>query len=117
MAETLNIKRGTSEAFAVTGYVPDKALQELESGLNGKIDVRVERNSDEVVMRVDRADVAEIRVGASARNETIVQVILRAGAAVETVVKTKASLEGIARFNDPVLQRLTATATAKSIAI
>ena len=117
MAEKLNIKRGMSEAFAVTGYVPDKALQELESGLAGKIDVRVERDSDEVVMRVDRADVAEIRAGASARNETIVQVILRAGAAVETVVKTKASLEGVARFNDPVVQRLTATATAKSIAV
>ena len=41
--------------FAVTGYVPDKALQELESSRTGKIDVRVERGSDEVVMRVDHA--------------------------------------------------------------
>jgi hypothetical protein len=39
----------------VTGYVPDKALQELESSRTGKIDVRVERGSDEVVMRVDHA--------------------------------------------------------------
>jgi hypothetical protein len=117
MAEKLSIKRGMKEAFAVTGYVPDEALRKLESDVAGKIDVRVERNSDEVVMRVDRADVAEIRAGASVNNETIVQVILRAGAAVETVVKAKASLEGVARFNDPVLQRLTATATAKSIQV
>ena len=117
MAEKLNIKRGMKEAFAVTGYVPDEALRKLESDVAGKIDIRVERNSDEVVVRVDRADVAEIRAGASVNNETIVQVILRAGAAVETVVKAKASLEGIARFNDPVLQRLTATATAKSIQV
>lgn len=39
----------------MTGYVPDKALQELESSRTGKIDVRVERGSDEVVMRVDHA--------------------------------------------------------------
>jgi hypothetical protein len=117
MAAKLSIKRGMKEAFAVTGYVPEKALQELESGRAGKIDVRVERGSDEVVMRVDHADVAEIRTGAAVRNEVLVQVILRVGAAVETVVKTQANIKGVARFNDPVLQRLTATATAKSIAI
>ena len=39
----------------MTGYVPDKALQELESSCTGKIDARVERGSDEVVMRVDHA--------------------------------------------------------------
>jgi hypothetical protein len=39
MAEKLSIKRGV-EAFAMTCYVSDKALQELESGRAEKIDVR-----------------------------------------------------------------------------
>jgi hypothetical protein len=117
MAAKLSINRGMKEALAVTGYVPDKALQELESGSVEKIDVRVERGSDEVVMRVNRADVAEIRTGASIEGEILVQIILRAGATVETVVRTQANFAGVARFNDPVLQRLTATATAKSIAV
>jgi hypothetical protein len=117
MAAKLTIKRGMKEAFAVTGYVPDKALQELDSKRTGKIDVRVERGSDEVVMRVDHAQVEEIRTGASIKNETLVQIILRRNAAVETVVNTEANIKGVARFNDPVLQRLTATATAKSITV
>jgi hypothetical protein len=117
MAAKLSIKRGMKEAFAVTGYLPDKALQDLESSRTGKIDVRVERGSDEVVMRVDQADIEEIRTGVSVKNESLVQVILRADAAVKTVVKTQANIKGVARFNDPVLQRLTATATAKSIAV
>jgi hypothetical protein len=117
MAAKLSIKRGMKEAFAVTGYVPGNTLRKLESGGAGKIDVSVERGSDEVIMRVDRADVAEIRTGASVKNETLVQLILRPDAAVETVVKTQANVKGVARFNDPMLQRLTATATAKSITV
>ena len=95
----------------------EKALQDLESGDAGNIDVRVERGSDEVVMRVDQADIAEIRTGSSVKKEILVQVILRSSAGVETVVRTQANLKGVARFNDPLLQRPTATATAKSIAI
>lgn len=117
MAAKVSIKRGMKEAFAVTGYVPEKALQDLESGRTAKIDVRIERGSDEVVMRVDQADIAEVRAGASVKKEILVQVILRSGASVETVVRAQASLKGVARVNDPLLQRLTATATAKSIAI
>jgi hypothetical protein len=117
LAEKVSIKRGMKEAFAVTGYVPEKALQDLESGRAGNIDVRVERGSDEVVMRVDQADIAEIRTGASVKKEILVQVILRSSAAVETIVRAQANLKGVARFNDPLLQRLTATATAKSIAV
>jgi len=117
MAAKVSIKRGRKEAFAVTGYVPEKALQDLESGHAGNIDVRVERGSDEVVMRVDQADIAEIRTGASVKKEILVQVILRSSAAVATIVRAQANLKGVARFNDPLLQRLTATATAKSIAV
>ena len=44
----------------MTGYVPDKALQELESSCTGKIDARVELGSDEVVMRVDHAGMTDL---------------------------------------------------------
>ena len=58
MCGDLVSRKGVSQSrvtFAVTGYVPDKALQKLESSRTGKIYVRVERGSDEVVMRVDHA--------------------------------------------------------------
>jgi hypothetical protein len=114
MSAKVNIKRGMTEAFAVTGYVPEKALQDLESGSTANIDVRVERGSNEVVMRVDQADIAEIRAGASVKKEILVQVILHANARVETVVRAQANSKGVARFNDPLLQRLTATAMSNA---
>jgi GTPase len=58
MCGDLVSRKGVSQSrvtFAVTGYVPDKALRELEPSRTGKIYVRVERGSDEVVMRVDHA--------------------------------------------------------------
>jgi len=117
MSETPSIKKDMKEVFAVTGYVPKSVLEKFASDSSAKIDIRVERGSDEVVMRVTHKDVAEIRAGASVKDETLVQLILRDDAAVETIIKSQASIRGIARFNDPMLQRLTATATAKSITV
>jgi hypothetical protein len=66
-------------------------------------------------MRVELADVTEVRLGASARGTTLVQLLLKDKANVETVQRAVASKLGLARFNDPVLARLTAAATAKVI--
>jgi hypothetical protein len=105
------------EALAVTGYVEDKVAQHLRALSPGKVDVRPERGVHDVLMRVDGADVAEVRTGSSAHGETLVQLILRDGAAVETVVRAVASAAGVARLNDPALIRLTAAATAKQIMV
>jgi len=107
------------EAFAVTGYVPNEIAERLESGNIGgaSVDLRAESGSDLVVMRVKMTEISEIRMGASAKGETLVQIILTENAHVETVVSTEANLQGLRRFNDPVVQRLTALATAKSIAV
>lgn len=115
----MNIKRGLKEAFAVTGYLPSEIADRLESGKTdgATLELRAESGSDLVVMRVKIAEIAEARVGASAKGETLVQIILTEKAHVETVVSTEANLQGLRRFNDPVVQRLTALATAKSIAV
>jgi hypothetical protein len=115
----MDIKRGMKEAFAVTGYLPTEIAEQLQSGKTdgGSLDLRAESGSDLVVMRVKMGEIAEVRVGATAKGETLVQIILAENAQVETVVRTEANLQGLRRFNDPVVQRLTALATAKSIAV
>jgi hypothetical protein len=115
----MNIKRGMKEAFAVTGYLPKEIAEQLGSGKIGgaSVDLRAESGSDLVVMRVKMTEISEVRMGPSAKGETLVQIILAEKAQVETVVSTEANLQGLRRFNDPVVQRLTALATAKSIAV
>jgi len=115
------IKRQQTQALAVTGYVSAELVSELTDGAwisSGKrAEIQVQPGMDEVLMRVDASDVHEVRCGATSKGHTVVQLILKARAQVETVVKTVASLEGITRLNDPTLQRLTASATAKMILI
>jgi hypothetical protein len=105
------------EAFAVTGYVSDDVANQLTAKGSGKVDIKVERGHEEVLMRVDQADLTDIRVGSSVNHETLVQLILRDGATVETVIRTIAHPTGLSRLNDPTLTRLTAQATAKVIAV
>lgn len=104
-----------AERYAVTGYVSDEVAKQLSAKGQGKIDVKPERGYDDVVMRVDAGSIAEVRTGSSSQGETLVQLILRDGAPMETVIKMTADVKGIARFHDPALARLTAAATAKVI--
>jgi hypothetical protein len=104
-----------AERFAVTGYLADASAKQLSSQRSGHLEVRPERGYTDVVMRVDRADVTEVRTGSSVQGETLVQLILRDGANVETIIRTTADIRGITRFYDPTLTRLTAAATVKVI--
>lgn len=105
--------------FAVTGYVPNEVASRLTTRdkqlTEGTIDVKVERGFDEVMMRVNLADVTEVRSGASSKGETLVQLMLRDEFNVQTIIKTPASFQGISRLYDPTLQLLIASATAKKI--
>jgi len=103
------------EAFAVTGFVSDALAERLAAHAKGVIQVSPERGVTAVRMEVDGADVLEIRRGSSKSGETLVQLILRDGATVRTVIETKLSEQGIERFADPAIARLTAAATAKEI--
>jgi hypothetical protein len=105
------------EAMAITGYVSDALAQALASGkaAGGAIEVKPERGYDDVVARVNRSDVTEVRVGASVKGESLVQLILRKDATVETIVRTPANVKGLQRFYDPTLNRLIQAATAKNI--
>ena len=115
----MKIRRGMKEAFAVTGYVKNEIARKLDSGKFDAehLDVRVESKSDLVVMRVKKTDISEARLGASAKGEVLVQIILVDNAHVQTIINHDASVKGLRRFNDPVVQRLTALATVKSISV
>jgi hypothetical protein len=105
------------EAMAVTGYVPDNVARALHKDRSGSVEVSPEREVDEVVARVQRRDIAEVRVGASVRGTTLVQLILKTNATVETIVRTQANAKGLQRFYDPNLNRLRQAATAKNILV
>lgn len=105
------------EAFAVTGYVPDHLAKSLVAKKPGPVEVQPEPGHTEVVARVDCADVDEVRLGPSAHGETLVQLILRPDAKVQTVQNFVANVAGLKRLNDPVLARLTASVQAKNIMV
>lgn len=104
-----------AERYAVTGYVPDEVARGLNRGGSGSVDVRPERGVQEVAARVQLAEVEDVRVGSSSNGETLVQLILRDEATVETVLRSQASSKGLQRFHDPNLDRLRLAATAKVI--
>jgi hypothetical protein len=103
------------ERYAVTGYLPDKTARELKPGHAGSLDIAPEREHADVFMRIRGSDITEVRTGSSVNGHTLVQLLLRDGAQVETVIRTTADSKGITRFNDPTISRLTASATAKVI--
>jgi len=107
------------EAMAVTGYVPAELATQLSNGSSGigNIEVRPEREVQDVVMRVATTDIHETRVGPTEQGLTLVQLILRDGAPVETVVRAAASHAGLRAFHDPVLSRIRQEATAKKIMV
>jgi hypothetical protein len=107
-----------AEAYAVTGYVSDHVAQELlAKRITGSVDVSPERGSHDVIARLDTADIVEVRVGAAVHGETLVQLILHDRAQVETIMRAAPAMRGIERLYDPVLMRLIASATAKTIVV
>jgi hypothetical protein len=105
------------EAIAVTGFVADHLARKLVAKQPGAIEIKPERGVNEVVMSVDGSDVDEVRTGASSQGETLVQLILRADAPVRTVINSAANSAGLVRLQDPILSRLTASATPKNILV
>ena len=103
------------ERYAVTGYLPDKLARTLKAKHHGSLEIAPEREHADVFMRIQGQDITEVRTGSSVGGLTLVQLLLRDGAQVETVIRTTADVKGIARFNDPAISRLTASATAKVI--
>jgi len=107
------------EVMAVTGFVPAGTIVDKDrlSKGSGMVELRPERTIDQVLIRVSGSDVEDVRVGATHEGMMLVQLILRNGAPVETVVKSTATPPGMRVFHDPVLNRVTQEATAKSITV
>ena len=81
-----------AEVAAVIGYMPDADAKALASGKERKdIQVRLERGSDDVHVRIAGKDIAGTLLGASKKGETAVQVFLRDKAGVETVTRSLAA--------------------------
>ena len=105
------------QTMAVTGYVQHDVAQALAAGgYQGSLDVRPERGFDDVVARLDVADVAEVRVGALRDGESLVQLILVPHATVATVMREQRTFHGLQRFEDPTLRALVVTVPTKVIA-
>jgi hypothetical protein len=104
--------------MAVTGYVQKSVADALANKkADGFVEVKPERDVEDVVARVAAADIVETRVGSADGGQTLVQIILRHGAKVETVLRTSADPAGFAAFHDPVLNRVRQEATAKKIMV
>jgi hypothetical protein len=108
-----------AEAFAVTGYVSDAVAKSMSAEgwiSSGKTaEVQPDRDAGDVYVRVAADKVREVRVGASRGGLTLVQLILKRGAEIESVIRHKASPEGLTRFYDPTLARVAAAAVANVI--
>lgn len=106
------------EAMAVTGYLDEVLAKHLVAGeAIPYVEVRPEAHIVDVVVRVRTGDIAETRVASSKDGLTLVQLILKDAASVETIVRTSADEKGLRAFHDPVLNRVRQEATAKKIAI
>jgi hypothetical protein len=103
------------EAMAITGYIRSEDLKSLQSA--ERAEVYAEHDVPEVRMRVAGSDIAEVRAGSATGGLTMVQLILRQGAHVQTVVESTADAKGLRAFHDPVLNRIRQEATAKKIFI
>lgn len=101
------------EAMAVTGYLAVEAVDGIKSA--GQIDIFPERDVRDVRMRVAGADIEDVRIGGTEGGLTLVQLILRDGVAVETIIQATADPSGMRAYHDPVLNRIRQEATAKKI--
>jgi hypothetical protein len=103
------------EGYAVTGYVLNATSKALKSNSTGTVEVAPEPETNDVFVTVNGSDIVEVRTGATRGKHTLVQLILKENAAVNTVVRSHANASGVSRFLDPTISRLAAAATAKVI--
>lgn len=101
------------EAMGVTGYFDSGIVSGLSS--IETIDLQPERAVADIYIRVRGEDVEEVREGGELDGLTLVQLILKDGASVETIHRVSASAEGLTAYHDPVLNRVRQEATAKKI--
>lgn len=94
------------DVTGVVGYVSVSSMKRLK-GKSGTVDLRFEKGNDKVLMRVKREDIVEVKAGRKQGNEARVQVILKPGSVVETVIK---ALRNVKAIDDPTLTHLTASA-------
>ena len=93
-------------AYGITGYLPARVAKALSAGKSEKsVDVRVERGSDDVLLRVQASQISEVRLGPSTKGETGVQLIFKKQPTVETVIRTQVPA-GVRLFDDPILKRV-----------
>jgi hypothetical protein len=103
-------------AHAVTGYMPSSSAGGLESreALPDVLELRFRPDRDDILVRVRRKDVEEVRVGSAIGDQTGIQLILRDDHDVEVINRIRLA-PGVVPFEDPLLTRLTREAIITSI--
>ena len=99
------------EAMAVTGYVESDSVDDFIK--QKTIEIRPDRDVPELVVRVASSDVEDVRVGNKSSGFTLVQLVLRDNAVIETVQITIGNTDQIKPFDDPILNGIRQEATAK----
>lgn len=93
--------------YAVIGYVPDEVAKSLGAGGSGGygkgLELRIQRGSDQEIVRVQPDHIAGVLQGASQGGETGVQVFLKENATVETVSRGVARDLHLRGISDPSL--------------
>jgi hypothetical protein len=81
------------EMNAVVGYLPDSVAKVVAAKDRHEqvLEVRMERGSDEMQVKINPSDVAGVLLGSSRDGETGVQVFLKEGASVDVVAHGAAS--------------------------
>ena len=87
--------------YAVIGYVTDEVAKSLGAQGHGKpLEVRIERGSDQEVVRIPPEAIAGVLHGASEGGETGVQVLLKDDGKVETLSRSVAKELYLRRIGD-----------------
>jgi len=92
------------EAQSVIGFVPDAVAKDLHEGRGlGKemLELPLDPGKHGALLRVQRNDIQEVRVGPSSGGHTSLQLILKSDASYEFVAKAARGAEGLTAIQDP----------------
>lgn len=94
----------------LVGYLPKENVDSFteNAGKDGVAEVRFEPGKNEILMRVKTQDILRIIPAGEHEGDVKVQVLLKPGTHVETVIKAFRNVSGI---EDPTLSRLSAASS------
>jgi hypothetical protein len=75
-----------NEMHAVIGYLPDATAKAASQGNHkAPLEVRMEQGKDDMLVRIEAADVLGVLLGASSKGETGVQIFVKPNANINSI--------------------------------